>query len=124
VHLDGLLRRAELGGDLLVAPPRHDKAQHLVLAWRECRIALLKGALTRPVLPGKLVDMQRFGHGRDQLEVLHRLGEQGHGPRLHGAHAHRNVGAARQKDDRKRATRCTHRGLQLEAVDLRHDDVE
>jgi hypothetical protein len=70
------------------------------------------------------VHLDGVAHGRQQLPVIDRLGQEIHRAGLHGPHARRDVAPSSDEDDGPRGARGRQRLLQLEPVEPGQGDIE
>src|SRR6516165_8668596 len=123
MDLDGLLRRTELGSDLLVQLPGRDQLEHLALARGEAREAAHEILALAMLRAPDRITQQRLAYGGYELGAPHRLGEQGDRAGFHRLHRRRNVALSGDEDDGPVNAALRQRALQLEATHVGHANV-
>src|ERR1700730_3506863 len=124
VHLDRLLRDAELGPDLLVQHPGHHEREDLRFAWGQRRNAILH------LRDSALFSLffERPGHrlrdGGQERSLVQWLRQEVDRPALHRLDAGPDVTVAADEDDREPPPRRTERLLQIESGPARHAHVQ
>src|SRR5262252_1763407 len=98
MDLYGLLRRTELGSDLLVQHPGRDQIEHLALARREAREAAHEILALAMLRAADRIPQQRLAYGGHELAAPHRLGEEGDRAGFHRLHCCRNIALSGDED--------------------------
>src|SRR5258705_11103688 len=124
MQLDGSFLGAELAGDLLVQHSLDHEPEDLALAWRECRESLLQLAPNPPSLTQFGALNQGGSHRAKKLVLIKRLEQEVCSSRLHSDHACFNVSESGHEDYRHGAASPAYRALHVEAIHLRHPDVQ
>jgi hypothetical protein len=124
VHLDRLFRGSEIRRDLLIQAASDHMFENLALARRQgCEPALDRGKPSTN-FPCLDVLLESEANGVEQLFSLHGLHQETDGAGAHCAHAHRDIAASREEDDRPFAPGIRQQLLELEAVHSINGDVE
>ena len=102
MDLDGFFGNAEVGGNLFVQIPGNHELEHVALAFRKRRHALLQRGHLVGDRVGLSTASQRAVHGFQQFLLLDGLGEKVDGSGAHCADRGANVADTRDEYDGQR----------------------
>ena len=124
MHLDGLLYRAEIPGDLLVQPSGDDMTKYLGLTWGQRVKAAPDSRQFCQSQPVDLVLCDRAANHVKQYDVIHRLGEKLDRAALHRLNGGRDITLTGEEYDGWRHRFASKRLLQIEPALPWHRNVQ